>query len=346
MGIDRKAAVISAIRHQETQFCPYTFNWAPDSDIAERLDVHYGSSKWRTSFRSYIVRCGDVDDGRHVYEEGPPVRTDHFGSVWRTDLKPIHLEVPVLKKPSLHGYTFPDIDLLVPKNWEQNAHKSISENNDCFTVICPGSGIFERSWALRGFAELLTDCAAEPEFFADLIAAMAEFYDRLLDRLLEFPVDGIYFGDDWGDQRAVMIGPQRWRKVLKPHYARLYAKVKKAGKFVLSHCCGSIADIIPDVIEIGLDVLESVQSEAHNMNPYELKDRFADQLTFWGGGVNTQKTLPFGTPQEVRDEVACQIETFAPGGGFVFCSVHNIQAKTPVENLIAMFETLETYTKH
>ena len=109
------------------------------------------------------------------------------------------------------------------------------------------------------------------------------------------------------------------------------------------HCCGSIVPLLDSIIEAEFDILNPVQFSAANMDSQQLKKYYGGQLVFWGGGVDTQKTLPFGTPQEVRDEVQRQIETFAPGGGFVFCSVHNVQAKVPIENLAAMFETLLRY---
>jgi len=337
MGIDRKAAVISAIRHQETPLCPYTFGWDQDCDVAERLDAYYGGSRWRERFRSYIARCGGIDDGRGAYEAGPAVRADHFGSHWRLDRRPWHLEAPALKGPSLRGYTFPDPDLFFPNSSMEVIRAEIAAGADCFTVVSGGSGLFERGWMLRGFEALLTDCAAEPRFFSDLVAAVAEFQEEIIERLLDLPVDGILLGDDWGDQRGVIIGPQRWRQVLKPHYARLYAKVKKAGKFVLSHCCGSIVDIIPDVIEIGLDVLESVQPEPRGMNPYRLKDVFGDRLTFWGA-LGSQSIIPHGSPDELRAEIRCLAAHMRKGGGYILAGAKQLQPETPTENAAAMLE--------
>lgn len=270
MSDSRKATVISAITHQSSSVCPYTFAWDDDRS-AEQRDAHYGSNAWRTQFRNYIQSVPTTDDGR--WGQGPPVVTDVYGCMWRRDRRPIHLEQSPIREPSLRGYRFPDPDRLFPAGWEQRANDTIAEYSDCFVVAGIGFGVFERAWSLRGFEDLLTDAAAEPAFFADLIAAVAEHQERLVDRLLSLPVDGIMFSDDWGDQQGVIVGPERWREAIKPHTAKLYAKGKSSGKYVLAHCCGSIVDIIPDVIEIGLDVLESVQPEARGMNPYKLKDR-------------------------------------------------------------------------
>jgi len=337
MSIDRKSLVVSAIQHKETPLLPYTFRWEEQCDVDQRLDAFYGSRDWRRRFRSYIALVGNLDDGRHVDQPGPPLRKNHYGSVWRTDKRPVHLEEPALKQPSLKGYTFPDLDTLFPPEWEKEVHKAIAENSDCFTVLNPGFGLFERSWDLRGYAQVLMDCAAEPAFFADLIAAIAEHQEKIIEFQLGFPVDGIFFGDDWGDQRGVVMGPDRWRAVIKPHYAHLYAKVKAAGKFVLHHSCGSVFDIIPDAIEIGMDVLESVQPEAKNMNPYKLKELFGDRIAFWGG-LGSQSIIPCGTPQDIREEIQRLAHHMRKGGGYILSGAKPLQPETPVENAAALLE--------
>ncbi len=340
MEIDRKETVVSVIRHEETPLCPYTFGWEPYSDIAERLDSYYGSADWRKNFRNYIAVCTALNeyDGRRVNKPGPVFRKDYFGSVWRTDGRPIHVVEPALESPSLRGYRFPDVERFLTSEWERDVRKALEENADCFTVICVGFGLFERSWALRGFTEVLMDSVAEPQFFADLIATIAEqHHEKVLERFLDLPVDGILFSDDWGAQDGPIINPQQWREVLKPHYARLYARVRNAGKYVLHHSCGSIVEFIPDLIEIGLDVLESVQSEARGMNPYELKDRFGDQLTFWGG-LGSQSIIPFGTPEALREEIRKLAAHMRQDGGYILACAKTLQPETPTENAAAILE--------
>jgi uroporphyrinogen decarboxylase len=136
----------------------------------------------------------------------------------------------------------------------------------------------------------------------------------------------------------VIIGPDRWRKLFKPRYARIYDAVHTAGKRVIAHCCGSIVDILPDAIEIGLDVLESCQPEARGMNPYELKKRFGKDLTFWGC-LGSQSTMPFGTPDEIRAEVRRLCREMGRGGGFILSPAKWLQPETPVENAAAAVES-------
>ena len=335
--MDRKAAVRAAIRHEETPCLPYVFAWDKDSDIAARLDALYGSAEWRQRFRNYIVTAGKLEDGRHVFQDGPPLRKNHYGSLWRMNTRPIHLEEPALKRPSLKGYTFPDLETLFPPQWEKDVRAAIAANTDCFTVLAPGFGIFERTWDMRGYVQILMDLIEEPAFVSDLVAAIADHHEKILDYYLTFPVDGIFFSDDWGEQRGVTMGPERWRVTIKPHYARLYAKAKAAGKFTLSHCCGSVFDILPDIIEMGLDVLESVQPEARNMNPCRLKDRFGDRIAFWGG-LGSQSIIPFGAPSELRQEIRRLAAHMRTGGGYILAGAKALQPGTPAENAAAILE--------
>ena len=159
----------------------------------------------------------------------------------------------------------------------------------------------------------------------------------IIERLLELPVDGIMFSDDWSYQRGVLLGPERWRRTLKPHLARMYSDVHEAGKYALTHCCGSIVEIMPDVVEIGLDVYQSVQPEARDSDPYQLKQEYGDQITFWGG-LGSQSLLPFGTPPEIRSEVRQLCREMGRGGGYILGPSKALQTETPTENAAAVVE--------
>lgn len=154
-------------------------------------------------------------------------------------------------------------------------------------------------------------------------------------------------GTDFGAQNNCFISPKTFRSLYKPFYQRVNDWIHaNTGWKTFIHSCGAILPIIPDIIEAGFDILNPVQTSAANMDPTVLKTRFGEQVTFWGGGVDTQRTLPFGTPQDVRAEVRERLEIFGKGGGFVFNPIHNVQAKVPVENLLAMYETVREYGKY
>lgn len=152
-------------------------------------------------------------------------------------------------------------------------------------------------------------------------------------------------GTDFGAQNNCFISPKAFRTLYKPYYQRVNEWIhQNTGWKTFIHSCGSILPIIPDIIEAGFDILNPVQTSAANMDPAVLKQRFGQQVTFWGGGVDTQSVLPFGTPDDVRAQVRRRLQVFGPGGGFVFNPIHNVQARVPVENLLAMYQTHREYS--
>jgi len=172
-----------------------------------------------------------------------------------------------------------------------------------------------------------------------------DFLDRIMDWILavvreysKYPrIDAIYFGDDWGQQHGLIMGPRIWREFLKPRLAKIYAEVKSAGKFVLIHSCGDIQGILPDLIEIGLDVFNPFQPEV--MDVHEIKRMYGDRLTFFGG-ISLQKTLSFGTPEDVKAEVIDRIQTIGKGGGYICNACHAITRDVPAENIDMLIQTL------
>ena len=169
------------------------------------------------------------------------------------------------------------------------------------------------------------------------LANLEKLYRVAGDRLAVLRVTGT----DFGQQRGPFVSPQTYRDLFKPFHKRVNDWIHQHTKWkTFIHSCGSIRALLEDFIDAGFDILNPVQCSATGMDPAELKKCFGDRIVFWGGGVDTQRTLPFGTPGEVRREVRERIKTLAPGGGLVFSPIHNVQAGTPVENLVAMFETV------
>jgi len=338
--------VIAQIRHQETDYLPYTIRFRGDereqlddcygTDVADRLDAYYGSPAWQALVDNAVQRV--LVPKLMVDASCGSFYTDVYGSTWRVDRRPYQLVEPAIKTPSLAGFTFPELDSVFTADWKEETLQAIDQQRDHFVVIGFGFGLWERTWTLRGFEAALMDAAAEPDFFEELIERVAHHQTGIVERLLELPVDGIMFSDDWGYQRGVLLGPERWRRVLKPRFAQMYALVHEAGKYALSHCCGSVADIMPDIIEIGLDVLESVQPEAEKMDPYELKRCFGSQITFWGG-LGSQSIIPFGRPDEIRAEVSRLCREMGKGGGYVLSPAKPLQPETPTENAAAVVES-------
>ncbi len=158
-------------------------------------------------------------------------------------------------------------------------------------------------------------------------------------------IDVIYItGTDFGAQNGLFISKDLYREMFKPFHSKINNWIHENTEWKsFMHCCGSVYELIPDFIDAGFDILNPVQISAKDMEPEKLKKEFGKDIVFWGGGVNTQKTLPFATPEQVMDEVKSNIEIFSTNGGFVFSTVHNLQARNPIENVIAMLETVKKY---
>ncbi|KPJ63751.1 hypothetical protein AMK68_03245 [candidate division KD3-62 bacterium DG_56] len=334
--------VLEQIHHRATTPIPFTLGF--EQGVAERVDEFYGSTDWRQKIPPYMVRVSTIDEDRRVALDETHYR-DAFGSVWSTAGRPFHLDQPGLRSPSFENYAFPEADIFIDAERGQQALEQCRRYADSFLVARFGWGLFERSWNLRGFQEVLVDVVAAPDFFEELLDRITDLHLKFIEASARLPVDGIMFSDDWGDQRGVIIGPERWRRFLKPRLAKLYQAAHGAGKLTLSHCCGSVAEIMPDIIEIGLDVLESVQPEARGMDPYGLKRRWGDKITFWGG-LGSQSTIPFGTRQHIFDEVKHLCEEMPRGGGYILSPAKSLQPETPTENAVAVLEAFLTFTGH
>jgi uroporphyrinogen decarboxylase len=163
--------------------------------------------------------------------------------------------------------------------------------------------------------------------------------------LLADVVDVVSEADDYGTQTSQLISPRMFRRLIKPRLQVLVARIKQLapGARLFFHSCGNVRPLVPDFIELGVDILNPIHVTAAGMEPAALKRDFGRDLAFWGGGVETQSVLPFGTPQDVKDNVRRNLDALAAGGGYVFNSIHNIQADVPPENVVAMWEALREY---
>ncbi len=222
-----------------------------------------------------------------------------------------------------------------------------------FAVFTKGlcAGLFEMHQRVRGMENAMLDPFLFGENSDKLVGKLAdlkiEFWDAMLDETGDM-VDILGEGDDYGTQQSQLIAPEQFRENYLPHFKRVlnFIKHKKPGIKILFHTCGNVRPIIPDLIEMGVDILNPVHVTATGMEPIQLKKDFGKDLVFWGGGVDTQHILPSGTPAEVKGNVKRNIDALAPGGGFVFSTIHNIQAEVPPQNIEAMLEALKDYGKN
>ena len=328
--------MLDQIRHVETNPVPYNF-WYEEG-IGASLDAYYGSASWRDSIVAFHSTPLVVDTLQEKRLD--PIRVkDGFGGIWRVDRKPWHLETPPMGSRSFADYSFPAAGGFVDPVVERisDAKDKIAAAPDSFHVIGMGWGLFEQTWRIRGFENALMDSVEDPRFYHGLMERLTDLYLAMIRACADVPADAFFFGDDWGEQRGVILGPDRWRELIKPYWKIIYEEVHRQGKFVISHCCGSVADIMPDLIEIGLDVLESVQPEARGMEPYALKREWGEHMVFWGC-LGNQSLIPFGTPETLRREIRNLRKKMGEGGGFILAPAKPIQAETPIENVVAILE--------
>lgn len=201
---------------------------------------------------------------------------------------------------------------------------------------------------IRDVEEWYVSTVTRPDYIKAVFERQAEIALENLAHLQAAVGDKISViqtnGTDFGTQNGPFLSPTQYRDLFLPYQKMINGWIHRHTNWkTFMHCCGGIVPLLDCIVEAEFDILNPVQCSAASMDARQLQQRYGDKLVFWGGGVDTQKTLPFGTPQEVREQVKERIETFAPGGGFVFCSIHNIQARTPIKNLLAMFETVRCY---
>jgi uroporphyrinogen decarboxylase len=232
----------------------------------------------------------------------------------------------------------------------RNRAEYLYQNTDYIITLDSGGSAFEIPSWYRGNEKFLIDMIINRKFIERLIDKYLEtqmaIFEEKIEAVNEF-ISIVEITDDLGTQQGPMISPELYRSLIKPRQKKMCDFIKKkTDAYIYLHSCGSVYDFIPDYIDVGIDILNPIQVSAKNMDTKNLKNEFGNDIVFWGGGCDTQWILPFGTPSDVKEEVKRRIDDLAPGGGFVFCQVHNIQANIPPENIMAMYETFDKYCSY
>jgi uroporphyrinogen decarboxylase len=325
--------VWQAIRHVQPDRVPYHFTFTVPA--RQKLEAHYGTTDLDQRLDNHLVKYRSRGPWS-IQEVRPGYWRDEFGVVWnRTVDKDIGVveEYPIRER-SLAGYAFPD-----PRDPRRYAALPafLDAHPQRFRYYSLGFSLFERAWSLRGMTELMIDMLEAPRFVDQLLDAILAFDLAVVDEVLRHDIDGVLFGDDWGQQQGLLFGAPLWRRFVKPRVAELYGRVKRAGKAVLIHCCGKVQELFPELIELGLDVFNPFQPEV--MDPYAMKRQFGRELTFYGG-MSVQRLLPHGTPEQVRDETRRLMDQVGRGGGFVIAPSHDMPGDIPLENMLAFMEAV------
>ena len=242
-----------------------------------------------------------------------------------------------MKNHNLEDYPFPLVDKMFAVDI---CRKLEAEELGRFRMFSLTMNFFERSWSLRGMENILMDMLLEEDFTTRLYNIIFDHHMELLDAVLDYDYEAVYFGDDWGQQKGLIMGPDLWRKYIKPPMKTMFEKIKSKGKYVVLHSCGDLREIMGDLVEIGLDVYNTVQPEIYDLT--ELKREYGRDLTFYGA-ISTQQFLPYATAEEVYDKTIETLKVMAPGGGYILSPTHAVTPDIPVENIEALVKAARDF---
>lgn len=321
--------VRTVLSGENPPYVPWSYKFTQEA--AEALTTHLGCADLEKAVGNHIVRVGN--DIGFFDDIGNDRLRDVFGVIWdRSVDKDIGVvENCMIPEPTMEGFTFPDP--LDPRFFEDIEDK-LSSYKENFRVFELGFSLYERAWTVRGMENLMMDMIDHPEFVHELMQAIGDYNLAQIEKALTYDIDAVYFGDDWGQQHGLIMGPTFWKEYILPQLKRMYGRVRDAGKFVMIHSCGDVDELFDDLVEAGLNCFNPFQPEV--MDIHAILPAYRGRLAFFGG-LSMQKTLPFGTAKEVRAESRDLLKLGADGG-YIFSPSHAVESDTSVENMIAFIE--------
>jgi uroporphyrinogen decarboxylase len=313
-------------------YVPWSMGFTKEA--GQKLRRHFGCDDLERPLENHLLKLGS--DIGFFTDLGHDRVQDVFGVVWdRSVDKDIgNVEGCLLAEPTLAGYQFPDP---LDRRFFADIPAKIGRFPDRFRVFQIGFSLYERAWTLRGMENLLMDFHDQPQFVHELLRRIADYNVAQVREALKHDIDAVYFGDDWGQQHGLQMGPRRWREFIYPVLQRMYAAVRQSGKFVMIHSCGDVDELFDDLIAAGVNCFNPFQPEV--MDVYELLPRYRGRLSFHGG-LSTQRTLPFGSVEAVRTEARRLLE-LGRDGGYIFAPAHDVEGDVPLENMLAAIEAVQ-----
>jgi uroporphyrinogen decarboxylase len=354
--------VLMSLDHEQPDRCPLQLSFTPEFAARLRKSVnitseshhnpHGGGNTYeleRTLGEDMLltsVGWANSYYANEVFNPGRDTYTDSWGITWRNSSystrfgEGFYTEIighPLADDAAISRYRAPDPqkpELYGEAQWVLDTFKG-----EYWIVGVTVTTIFETAWALRGYEQILMDFVTEPDLAYAILDIPFQYHLQAAERLVRMGVDMIWIGDDIGTQHAMLMSPETWRRFLKPRMARFISTIKAINPAlkVAYHSDGCIYPVIPELIEVGVDVLNPVQPRS--MDPALLKKTYGRNLCFWGS-IDEQHTLPFGQPEDVRAEVADRLKTIGQGGGFIIGPTHHVQLDTPVENILALVDAV------
>ncbi len=314
---------------KEPPYVPWSFKYTEEPKAL--LEKHFKTDDLDIVLDNHILNLGS-DIGFFDEVEKDMFR-DVFGVAWdRTIDKDIGNVVGAkIPNPSMENYQFPDPH---DPRFFANIEPEIERKPDMFRLFQIGFSLYERAWSLRGIENLLMDFMLYPDFVHEILTRIADYNIAQINKALTYDIDAVYFGDDWGQQSGLIMGYDVWKTFLFPQIERMYKTVRDAGKYVVIHSCGQVSELFDDLVDLGLNCFNPFQPEV--MDIHAIKKQYHGKLSFWGG-LSMQKTLPFGTVEDVIKESKELIE-LGKNGGYVFSPSHAVQSDTSLENILAFVE--------
>lgn len=329
--MEKREVVKLAIDGRQVPYVPWACSFTVEA--ADKLREHFRRNDLdRVLDNHFVTLSNDVgfftDVGNNRFR-------DVFGVIWdRTVDKDIgNVEGCVLQEPTLQGFEMPDP---LDRRFFEDICEKLAEYGDCFRVFTIGFSLYERAWTLRGMENLLMDFLLQPDFVRRLLRTIADYNIAQVREALKYDIDAVRFGDDWGQQRGLQMGPRIWRQFILPELKRMYSVVKEADKYVYIHSCGKVEELFDDLIAAGLNCFNPFQPEV--MDVFALMKSYKGRLSFHGG-LSTQRTLPYGSVDDVKAATAALLQA-GRNGGYIFAPAHAVEGDVPLENILAFIDVL------
>ncbi len=356
MPLTPRERILAALAHEKPDRCPMQISFTPEFARRLREDLklsgriehnpHGGGNTYELELAlgedmllTSVGWANSYYQAEHSYIDEWDIRWDNveyrtqFGTGRYTEMT----GHPLADANAVESYRPPDPNR--PELYERTEWTLREFQKEYWIVGVAVTTIWETAWALRGFERLLTDLAADPDLARRILDIPYRYHLAVAKKMAALGVDMIWLGDDIGAQNGMLISPAQWRRFLKPLLADIISEVKSArpGIRIAYHSDGDIRPIIPELVDIGVDILNPVQPAC--MDPADIKKKYGDKLSFWGT-IDEQHTLPFGTAEDVAREVRTRLETVGYDGGLIIGPTHHVQLDTPLENFWAMVRAI------
>ncbi len=326
--------IIAALNHEQPDAIPYHLGF---TQRARAAMADYLGDAGFTARLGNALSFLSTESPRAWREVRVHIWEDQFGVQWDRSIdKDIGVVCnQVVTQDNLDQIALPDPH--DPARWA-GYEAAIADSKDAFWVANLGFSLFERAWTLHGMENLLTAMIAEPEFAHRLFDRILEFNLAIIEQACSYDIDAMMFGDDWGSQYGLITGIGLWREFIGPRVSQMYAAVRARGKYVFIHSCGKVDELFPDLIDAGLHCFNPFQPEV--IDVFSAKRTYGGTLAFYGG-ISTQKTLPYATPAQVREEVKRLLGEVGESGGLIAAPAHDIPPDAKPENIAAMLDVLQ-----